>query len=304
MTADAAPGKTPFERVLVPIDGSEPSRAALRFGLKLAAQGAVLVLVHAFEARAEHLPLDSRALADAFERRAHALLDEAVRFCRSQSIEPVFEFARDRPVSAILEVARGEACDLVILGTHARPTIPQAFLGSTAVGVLRLSEIPVLTIRTATSEKSRLFGTALVAVDDSEPSDAAVLCAARLKKAVGTELVICSAVDPFPVFQGSADAGLDPTAILEDMKAAARSTVENALDKASLSISDGALEVVEGEPVHAILEAAERCNADLIVMGSHGRRGMRRFFLGSVAERVVRRSPVPVLVVRAPHERR
>jgi len=58
--------------------------------------------------------------------------------------------------------------------------------------------------------------------------------------------------------------------------------------------------VVYGSPVASIVKAAESCGADLIVMGTHGRRGMGHLLLGSVAERVVRLAPCPVLTVREP----
>ena len=57
-------------------------------------------------------------------------------------------------------------------------------------------------------------------------------------------------------------------------------------------------EMLSGDPVQGILMAARDWQADLIVMGTHGRRGVERFFLGSVTERVVRESPVPILTVR------
>jgi len=61
--------------------------------------------------------------------------------------------------------------------------------------------------------------------------------------------------------------------------------------------------VVTGDPAASIIEAAEEHAADLIVMATHGRTGLSHFFLGSVAERVVRESPVPVMTVRAPSEK-
>ena len=299
--AQTSSPKRAFERVLVPVDGSEPAAAALRFGLALTGQGTALVLVHVSDrTHGLRVPLDSREIADALESRARAVLDEAVQLCRSESVEPVVEFLYDRPVAGILGAARRHACDLVILGTHARQIIPQAFLGSTTVGVLRLSEIPVLTVRAITPSRPQPFGSALVAVDDSEPSDAAVLYAAHLKESIGTQLVICSAVDVNAVFQSSAESGFDPTEVIASMNAGARSAIDHALAGASLVLPPDALELVEGEAVQAILATAERRNVDLIVVGSHGRRGLRHFVLGSVAEHVVRRSTLPVLVVRRP----
>lgn len=61
--------------------------------------------------------------------------------------------------------------------------------------------------------------------------------------------------------------------------------------------------VLTGEPAPTIIEAAQEHAADLIVMATHGRTGLKHFFLGSVAERVVRESPVPVMTVRGPAEK-
>ena len=63
-------------------------------------------------------------------------------------------------------------------------------------------------------------------------------------------------------------------------------------------------ELLSGDPVRAILQSAQAWSADLIVLGTHGRHGLERFLLGSVAERVVRDSPIPVLTVHAPHQPR
>jgi nucleotide-binding universal stress UspA family protein len=126
----------------------------------------------------------------------------------------------------------------------------------------------------------------LVAVDDSEPAEAAARLAARLKNRCGGEVVLCSAVD-------TQDVG---GPLVEEMLARAQALLERVGAHAALTGVAG--ELVEGEPVDAILRAATTRHADVIVIGSHGRRGLDRLFLGSVAESVVRRSPVPVLVVR------
>jgi nucleotide-binding universal stress UspA family protein len=84
---------------------------------------------------------------------------------------------------------------------------------------------------------------------------------------------------------------------IDEMAKAAKTELEGVLAKAKERYAkvDGVL--VSGEPWQQILETAKRCGADLIVMGTHGRRGFSRVLLGSVAEKVVRLSPVPVLTV-------
>jgi nucleotide-binding universal stress UspA family protein len=76
----------------------------------------------------------------------------------------------------------------------------------------------------------------------------------------------------------------------------ARSVVTSALTRAALS-PDTPIEISNGEPAAAVIAAAKKHGASLIIAGTHGRRGLRRLVLGSVAEHLVRTSPMPVLVV-------
>jgi nucleotide-binding universal stress UspA family protein len=89
----------------------------------------------------------------------------------------------------------------------------------------------------------------------------------------------------------------------EEMAKGAQKELDAALAKAKARYSRIEAAIVSGEPWQAILEVAKDRGADLIVMGTHGRRGLSRVFLGSVAERVVRLSPIPVLTISGKAER-
>jgi nucleotide-binding universal stress UspA family protein len=79
----------------------------------------------------------------------------------------------------------------------------------------------------------------------------------------------------------------------------AQIALDRALEKTRATFPRAESVLVRGDPCEGILHVARERNADLIVMGTHGRRGLSRAFLGSVAERVVRTSPTPVLTVGA-----
>jgi nucleotide-binding universal stress UspA family protein len=142
-----------------------------------------------------------------------------------------------------------------------------------------------------------LFSRILCPTDFSESSRAALEIAAALARDHGAELLILHAVEtlgPENLTYREAVSHLQPNAyrrgLLEDLR--------------RLKPSGGDLKVeyllLEDDPVQAILKAAsERC-CDLIVMGTHGRTGIQRLLMGSVAEQVVRRAACPVLVVKAP----
>jgi nucleotide-binding universal stress UspA family protein len=89
---------------------------------------------------------------------------------------------------------------------------------------------------------------------------------------------------------------------IDDLSRAARAELDGALRKAKERYPNIEGVVVCGDPWSEILDTAERSGADLIVMGTHGRRGLSRVLLGSVAEKVVRLSPIPVLTVSSKKE--
>jgi nucleotide-binding universal stress UspA family protein len=244
----------PFNSVLVPYDGSEPARAALAQALALLQPSARLIVVTVVneapvmaETAAGTVVYDPGDLLDALDEEGRRYLAEAVSRCAGANVVPETDMVHDLPVPAILATAKKHGCDLIVMGTHARTGVERLFLGSTTEGVLRWSDVPVLTIRAEDAVQAQPFTTALVGIADSEASDAAVALAARLEPSFQTHVV--------------------PIHVAE-------------------------------HPADGLLAAAHENRATVIVVGSHGRRGLRGFFLGNVAESVVRSSDVPVLVVR------
>jgi nucleotide-binding universal stress UspA family protein len=141
--------------------------------------------------------------------------------------------------------------------------------------------------------------TILVPVDFEPPSDRAVETAADLAKTFGAKIVVVHAYElPFYPYPGTAA----PTAGT-DLPAAIRSAATAGLDaivrriRERVPSAEGILRM--GPPADEILAVARERKADLIVMGTHGRTGLAHALLGSVAEKVVRRSEVPVWTGRA-----
>jgi nucleotide-binding universal stress UspA family protein len=91
-----------------------------------------------------------------------------------------------------------------------------------------------------------------------------------------------------------------PYTYIQELEAEITSTLDTTLTKVTAAGLKGDTLLVHGVPFHEIVDAAQRRHADLIIMGTHGRTGLTHIFLGSVAEKVVRLAPCPVLVVRQP----
>lgn len=137
----------------------------------------------------------------------------------------------------------------------------------------------------------------LVPVDGSDPADAALEFA--LGEYPAADITVLSVIDPTDVGYGSIEAA---PSTFEHLQRSAEDRTEKVLDEAESRAADHDMtvttETVIGMPSRAIVEWAENNDMDGIVIGSHGRKGVTRVLLGSVAESVVRRSPVPVTVVR------
>jgi len=137
----------------------------------------------------------------------------------------------------------------------------------------------------------------LVPVDGSDPADAALDFA--LEEYPDADITALSVIDPTDVGYGSVEAA---PSTFEHLQRTAEERTEAVLEAARETAAERGIELttetVIGMPSRAIVEWAENNEVDGIVIGSHGREGVTRVLLGSVAESVVRRSPVPVTVVR------
>lgn len=145
-----------------------------------------------------------------------------------------------------------------------------------------------------------MFQHILVPVDGSDTSMLAVSKAAGLAKAFGSKVTVLYVVDPYPFTGVGADFAYGQTQYLS----AATAEANAALDAAKAALQQAGVTNVttvigEGHAVHdGIVQALESTGADLIVMGSHGRRGIEKLVLGSVTQRVLGVVHKPVLVVR------
>ena len=145
----------------------------------------------------------------------------------------------------------------------------------------------------------------LLAVDGSSCSDAAVAEVGRIPWPTGSEVRIISAAE-MPFFPAT-EFGTLPQQYFEELEVAARKRAKGIVEKAVENLTKAPAakltvtsEVIFEGPREAIVDEAERWNADWIVVGSHGYRGYKRFLLGSVSQAVAAHAPCSVLIVRSP----
>jgi nucleotide-binding universal stress UspA family protein len=212
------------------------------------------------------------------------------------------------PHHAITEFATHWKADFVMLGSRGHGAIARFLLGSVAQRVLRTAPCSVELVRpTASSSPASVHSLKiLLATDGSEFSISAAKSVAGRPWPAGSQIKIVS-VEEIPVFENQASAfplaAVYPASLLEELLESARTRAEEAVENSRKIVTGTSLEVVStcvplGDPRNAILDHAKDWQADLIVLGSHGRRGLDRMLMGSVSETVAIHAQCSVEVIR------
>ena len=288
-----------FTRILVPIDFSAPSDAALAYARRLAGtREATLHVLHVAEATfLRAVVVDPRNRDTAVLNRLDALLSDEDR--RRFRVLSAVEHS-DEPADEIVRYARLKDIDLIVMGTHGRTGVAHILLGSVAEKVVRVAPCPVLTVRpTAGSIGATQLGPTriLAPTDFSPPSDRALEYARRLAAQCGAALHVLHVLE-----EGVDTASFGSEVFVPDSPEVRAARLKEAQDKLAHRSGSGdherphaTTEVVVGSTARTISRYAADNNYDLIVMGTHGRTGLAHLVMGSVAEHVVRTAPCPVL---------
>jgi nucleotide-binding universal stress UspA family protein len=204
----------------------------------------------------------------------------------------------------IVSTARKLKADLVVVGTRGRTGLQRVLLGSTAEYVLRHSPCPVLTVRHLPPKKNDRSGAGaarfryiLAPVDLLAPALRALRCAVNLASHLPARLTLLHVVSPVTT---PARRPLEVSRRNLKLQQAAQAGLEKLARQEAGALLPVPVLVSSGVPEDEILQAAKHSAADLMVLGTKGRRGLKRLLLGSTAEAVVRQASCPVLVVRQP----
>jgi nucleotide-binding universal stress UspA family protein len=227
---------------------------------------------------------DERKAAFDKERRDDARVPVETHLVRSTSA-----------AEAITETASELGCELVVMGTHGRRGIKHLLLGSVAEHVVQTVRMPVLTVRPDIELADDWPRHILVTHDFSERSAAAVHAAGAWAEALGAEITILHVVEPvvYPEFYAINIASDDVATRLRDRATAA---LDRAADEL-LGDFPANTSVLIGRAADTIVSEASSPDIDLVIMGTRGLSGFEQLVLGSVAEAVLRRCPVPLLTV-------
>ena len=295
-----------FRNLLVPLDGSRLAEAALPAAAYLAEKlHASLALVHVLERNAPSRVHGEAHLTSEAEAKAYLAELAAGIEPRGLAVEPhVHPEATTDVARSIAEHVQELGRDLVVLCAHGRRGLRELFRGPIGQQVLAHETAPVLVVRSSGRDRPTEFALrrVLVPLDGRAEHAAALEPAVALARACGATLHLLRVVPTLQTLSGeeAAGGGMLPrtTAAMLDI-ACAQAGEELARRKIELE-STGlvvAVQVVRGDPAQAIVRAGREHGADLIVLGTHGHTGFEGFWARSVADRVYRRTKLPVLLV-------
>jgi nucleotide-binding universal stress UspA family protein len=207
------------------------------------------------------------------------------------------------PRTVVVDRAKETGADLVVVGSHDPKGVQRFLLGSVAKAIVRLAPCSVLVARAVAPEgQPRKI---LLATDGSESSDLAARSVAARPWPTGSEIRLFSAVEiALSMFQSAIEPPFLNNETMELLREEAMKRAQNALASAGRILGDAGLKTSESisvlveSPKRTILDEAKEWGADLIVVGSHGRRGINRVLMGSVSEAVATHAHCSVEVIR------
>lgn len=278
-----------LQKLLVCVDDSPDSAGAITAGLTLARSCKsklfllqVVEIIPAYELHGPDLvpppPQPSLEFLELREKAVRSRLEEWQNEAASQGIDLEIRVRSDTAAySGILEEAETIQPQLLIMGRHGRTGLDRMVMGSVTAKIIGHSHFNVLVVpQQATLDFHRL----LIASDGSPFSAAAWEEALSITRTAGSSLLAVS--------------------VARDDSAVARTqeTLRQMQEAAAQAGIPLEVQMLRGRPFEAILNAAAMKQVDLIILGSHGRTGLKRLLLGSVAERVIGLASCPVLVAK------
>jgi nucleotide-binding universal stress UspA family protein len=300
-----------FRRILVPLDGSELAERALQPALALARpDGGELILLR--------VPVMERILMPTSDGYGLLWPDQSVEQSQKEATEylarvqkrhqqPGFALrtliAGGDGAGGIVDAAAAEKVDLIVMSTHGYSGLTRWMLGSVTERVLHSAACPVLVVRSAMPVRR-----VVITLDGSELSEQALKPGFELAAQTGSAVMLLRAIPEVPAHEVERLDEIEPglgKRFQEDLFAEAETYLKEQVEHYALPGVEVTTRVMFGPAAYSIVKFAELESADVIVMATHGRTGLRRWAYGSVTEKVMRGAPCDILVVRpAEHQLR
>ena len=294
-----------FERILVPLDGSEVAEMAISYGEELASRlGSEVVLYHVHEPGHQQLKRVRQSYLDMLSKT----VEHNIRKLRPQNAEVKVTTIVDlgEPAENICNLVENTKLDLIIMTAASSSGLKLGKkLGSVTDHVCRTVSIPVMLVRPQSTRRTeanlRLINRILIPMDGSEFSKLALSVGEELSSKLKVSATLFQMANSFR-FLDNETGGIyvDYTKLNEDEEKRVRAemiAVETELKRRGLNVTQ--IVTTGSDAAGEIIDLCKKIDADLVVMSTHGRSGLGRWFIGGVAERVLRYGETPLLLVHA-----
>jgi nucleotide-binding universal stress UspA family protein len=300
-----------YQKILVPLDGSALSEQVVPFVVALAQSlKSAVVLAHVVDTSAledssqmwVEMP-SIKQFVDEETARASSYLNTLKQRVEAAGLQVSTQMEVGTPAKAIISLAASSKADLVAMSTHGRSGVARWMIGSVADRVIHETGLPLLLYRPEEGAKaSPAIKNIIVPLDGSQLAEQTLPTVEALAKAVNAQVTLFRAIstytfafaEPYPF--GGAEASVEVLEAIEQEAEDYLNTQAQALRSKGLTVQT---KKVLGEPANQLVELAHATADSLTVISTHGRSGVARTLLGSVADRVVRSSGRPVLLLRS-----
>jgi nucleotide-binding universal stress UspA family protein len=313
-----------FKKLLVPLDFGDCMAPALSFAQRIAAPGAQLALLHVIDEQVLE-PFDGLLDITEYRRGIEERLSQLEEQLKGAGFDVKRVVVEGSPREELFRYAEGWKPQVLVVGSHGRTGLRRLLLGSVAEKILRSSEFPVCIVKKPRDDEAA--GEAQGSASGSASSEAGAAAAPLRHVCFGTdfEKSCTRARAQFVEILGKTGAQgqvlhvfdasyhysftlvpdlVDSSSAVQESVQASRDEARTRLDREVASLRKSGLHVegqlLEGPAWEEITEFSDSKPCDLLILGSHHYQGIDRMLLGSVAEKTVRLSSKPVLVVPNP----
>jgi len=293
---------TGVEKILLSTDGSEFSEGAEREAIRLAKKCSTsLTAMSVIETNAE-LEAIAPQVTEKAEKTSRANLEAVQAKAKKEGVDcAIVIHAGEDSWKYIVEEAKKSRSTMIVMGRRGRSGLKRLMMGSVTARVIGHASCNVLVVPKAAVAE---FASIVIATDGSPFSTTAASEAIGIAKKNNSKLTVISVVPAELATPTDVDFAATRRELLADKEMQVAEKNAKAVKEAALKegVAVQAF-VMTGKPADAIIETAKEKNADLIIVGSHGRTGIERLLMGSVAERVIVLSACAVLVVKGKQAR-
>ena len=300
-----------YDRILIPTDGSDHVEPATEYGLELAQRyDATVHAVHVVDSSPIERKLDLTALEledetppDTWYAAGDSATREIVDRAAERGLETVTEVHRGIPAREIASYVDDNDIDLVSMGTRGHTGLNRLLFGSVTARTVRTVDVPVLSVKSSGAERSSeglqptRFEDILVPIDGSKQAQAAINHGLDIARTDDATFHALHVLDRRAYASRPGNTWNDLREAMED---SGETLLDNVRSKVEQNDMAPITDTRHGIPHQAIQEYIDEQGIDLVAMGTHGRSGIERHVIGSVTERVLRSSTIPVLTIRGP----